>query len=86
VVVKPASLTPLTALRLGELALAAGLPDDVLQVVPGEGGVVGRRLVEHPDVGKIAFTGSTEVGQGIMAGCAAHVKRLTLIATDRSGM
>jgi len=78
VVLKPASLTPLTALRLGELALAAGLPEGVLQVVPGEGGVVGRRLVDHPDVGKIVFTGSTEVGQGIMAGCAAHVKRLTL--------
>jgi acyl-CoA reductase-like NAD-dependent aldehyde dehydrogenase len=78
VVLKPASLTPLTALRLGELALAAGLPERVLQVVPGEGSVVGRRLVDHPDVGKIVFTGSTEVGQGIMAGCAAHVKRLTL--------
>jgi acyl-CoA reductase-like NAD-dependent aldehyde dehydrogenase len=78
VVLKPASLTPLTALRVGELALAAGLPEGVLQVVPGEGGVVGQRLVDHRDVGKIVFTGSTEVGQGIMAGCAAHVKRLTL--------
>jgi acyl-CoA reductase-like NAD-dependent aldehyde dehydrogenase len=78
VVLKPASLTPLTALRLGELALAAGLPEGVLQVVPGQGSVVGRRLVDHPDVGKIVFTGSTDVGQGIMAGCAAHVKRLTL--------
>jgi acyl-CoA reductase-like NAD-dependent aldehyde dehydrogenase len=78
VVLKPASLTPLTALRLGDLALAAGLPEGVLQVVPGEGGVVGRRLVDHPEVGKIVFTGSTEVGQGVMAGCAAHVKRLTL--------
>jgi acyl-CoA reductase-like NAD-dependent aldehyde dehydrogenase len=78
VVLKPASLTPLTALRLGELALAAGLPEGVLQVVPGQGGVVGTRLVDHPDVGKIVFTGSTEVGQGIMAGCATHVKRLTL--------
>jgi phenylacetaldehyde dehydrogenase len=78
VVLKPASLTPLTALRLGELALAAGLPDGVLQVVPGQGGIVGQRLVDHPDVGKIVFTGSTEVGTGIMAGCAAHVKRLTL--------
>jgi len=78
VVLKPASLTPLTALRLGELALAAGLPEAVLQVVPGEGSVVGQRLVDHSDVGKIVFTGSTEVGQGIMAGCAAHVKRLTL--------
>jgi acyl-CoA reductase-like NAD-dependent aldehyde dehydrogenase len=78
VVLKPASLTPLTALRLGELALAAGLPEGVLQVVPGQGSVVGRRLVDHPDVGKIVFTGSTDVGQGIMAGCADHVKRLTL--------
>jgi acyl-CoA reductase-like NAD-dependent aldehyde dehydrogenase len=78
VVLKPASLTPLTALRLGELALAAGLPEGVLQVVPGQGSVVGRRLVDHPDVGKIVFTGSTDVGQAIMAGCATHVKRLTL--------
>ncbi|HZM29224.1 MAG TPA: aldehyde dehydrogenase family protein [Acidimicrobiales bacterium] len=78
VLVKPAALTPLTALRLGELALGAGLPEDVLQVVPGEGSVVGQRLVDHPDVGKIVFTGSTEVGRRIMAGCAEHVKRLTL--------
>jgi len=78
VLVKPAALTPLTALRLGELALEAGLPEDVLQVVPGEGSVVGQRLVDHPDVGKIVFTGSTEVGRRIMAGCAEHVKRLTL--------
>jgi acyl-CoA reductase-like NAD-dependent aldehyde dehydrogenase len=78
VVLKPAELTPLTALRLAELALAAGLPDDVFQVLPGKGSVVGRRLVDHPDVGKIVFTGSTEVGTGILASAAPHVKRVTL--------
>ena len=78
VVLKPAELTPLTALRLAELALAAGLPPDVFTVLPGEGPVVGRRLVEHPDVRKIVFTGSTRVGKEVMAGCAAQVKRVTL--------
>ncbi len=78
VVVKPAEMTPLTAIRIGELALAAGLPEHVLQVLPGKGSVVGQRLVDHPDVRKIVFTGSTEVGRQIMAGCARHVKRLTL--------
>src|ERR1700689_5444977 len=74
VVLKPAELTPLTALRLAELALAAGLPEHVFQVLPGPGRVIGQRLVDHPDVAKIVFTGSTEVGKRIMAGCAAHVK------------
>lgn len=78
VLLKPARLTPLTALRLGELALDAGLPEGVFQVVSGEGPVVGERFVRHPDVGKICFTGSTEVGKEIMAGCAAGLKRLTL--------
>jgi acyl-CoA reductase-like NAD-dependent aldehyde dehydrogenase len=78
VVLKPAELTPLTAMRLAELALEAGLPEDVLTVLPGKGSVVGQRLVEHPDVRKIVFTGSTEVGKGVMAGCAAQVKRVTL--------
>jgi acyl-CoA reductase-like NAD-dependent aldehyde dehydrogenase len=78
VVLKPAELTPLTAVRLGQLALDAGLPEGVLTVLPGKGSVVGERLVEHPDVAKIVFTGSTEVGKRIMAGCARHVKRLTL--------
>ncbi len=78
VVLKPAELTPLTALRLGELALAAGLPEDVFTVLPGKGSVVGQRLVEHPEVRKIVFTGSTEVGKGVMAGCADRVKRVTL--------
>jgi len=78
VVVKPAEYTPLTALRLAELALAAGIPAGVLQVLPGEGAVVGHRLVEHPDVRKIVFTGSTAVGKAVMAGCAAQVKRVTL--------
>src|SRR6187397_460731 len=71
VVLKPAELTPLTAVRLGALALEAGLPEGVLNVVAGPGSVCGRRLVEHPDVAKIAFTGSTEVGRGIAAGAAA---------------
>jgi acyl-CoA reductase-like NAD-dependent aldehyde dehydrogenase len=78
VVLKPAELTPLTALRLAELARQAGLPDDVFQVLPGKGSVVGQRFVEHPAVRKIVFTGSTEVGRQIMAGCADQVKRLTL--------
>jgi acyl-CoA reductase-like NAD-dependent aldehyde dehydrogenase len=78
VVLKPAELTPLTAMRLAELALDAGLPRDVLTVLPGRGSVVGQRLVEHPDVRKIVFTGSTAVGKGVMAGCAQRVKRVTL--------
>ena len=78
VVLKPAELTPLTALRLGQLALEAGLPEGVLTVVPGSGSVVGERFVTHPDVRKICFTGSTAVGQGIMRGAADQVKRVTL--------
>jgi acyl-CoA reductase-like NAD-dependent aldehyde dehydrogenase len=78
VVLKPAELTPLTAIRLGELAREAGIPEDVFQVVPGKGSVVGQRFVENPLVRKVVFTGSTEVGRGIMAGCAAQVKRVTL--------
>ena len=78
VVLKPAELTPLSALRLAELALEAGIPEGVVNVVPGKGSVVGQRLVEHPDVAKIGFTGSTEVGRGVMAGAAATIKRVTL--------
>ena len=78
VVLKPAELTPLTAIRLGELALEAGLPEGVLTVVPGKGSVVGERFVTHPDVRKVCFTGSTGVGKRIMAGCADQVKRVTL--------
>ncbi len=78
VVLKPAELTPLTALELERIALEAGLPDGVLNVVAGPGSVCGSRLVEHPDVAKIAFTGSTEVGRGIAAGAAATIKRVTL--------
>ncbi|GAA3414272.1 aldehyde dehydrogenase family protein [Streptosporangium vulgare] len=78
VIVKPAEWTPLTALRVAELALAAGLPEGVFQVLPGAGEVAGARLVEHPGVAKIVFTGSTEVGKEIAATCAGQVKRLTL--------
>jgi len=78
VVLKPAELTPLSALRLAELALEAGIPEGVLNVVVGKGSVVGRRLIEHPDVAKIGFTGSTEVGQQVMRGAAATIKRVTL--------
>jgi acyl-CoA reductase-like NAD-dependent aldehyde dehydrogenase len=78
VVLKPAELTPLSALRLGELALEAGIPEGVLNVLPGKGSVVGTRLVEHPDVAKIGFTGSTEVGQAVMRGAAGTIKRVTL--------
>jgi acyl-CoA reductase-like NAD-dependent aldehyde dehydrogenase len=78
VVVKPAELTPLTAIRIGELARDAGLPEGVLTVIPGKGSVVGERFVTHPLVRKVCFTGSTEVGKRIMAGCAEQVKRCTL--------
>ena len=78
VVLKPAELTPLSALRLAELALKAGIPEGVVNVVVGKGSVVGRRLVEDPDVAKIGFTGSTEVGRGVMQGAATTIKRVTL--------
>jgi acyl-CoA reductase-like NAD-dependent aldehyde dehydrogenase len=78
VVLKPAEVTPLTALRLGELALEAGLPEGVFTVLPGKGSVVGQRFVTHPAVRKVCFTGSTEVGKQIMTGCADQVKRVTL--------
>ncbi len=78
IVVKPAELTPLTALRLQGLALDAGIPEGVLQVVTGRGPVVGARLVEHPEVAKVAFTGSTDVGRQIMAKAAGTIKRVTL--------
>ena len=78
VVVKPADLTPLTALRIAELCHEAGIPEHVFQVLPGAGSVVGWRFVTHEAVGKVCFTGSTEVGKRIMAGCADQVKRVTL--------
>jgi acyl-CoA reductase-like NAD-dependent aldehyde dehydrogenase len=78
VLIKPAETTPLTALRLAELALAAGLPEDLLQVLPGAGPVAGEALVDHPGVAKVVFTGSTATGRRVMARCAARVKRLTL--------
>ncbi len=78
VVIKPSELTPLTTVRLGELALEAGLPEHVLNVVVGTGREVGWRLVENPLVRKIGFTGSTAVGKRIMAGAADQVKRVTL--------
>ncbi|OEJ96978.1 aldehyde dehydrogenase family protein [Streptomyces thermolilacinus] len=78
VLLKPAETTPLTALRLAELALDAGLPEHLFQVLPGEGAVAGAALVEHPGVAKIVFTGSVRVGKGVMARCADRVKRVTL--------
>jgi acyl-CoA reductase-like NAD-dependent aldehyde dehydrogenase len=78
VVLKPAELTPLTAIRLGELALEAGIPEGVFTVLPGRGSVVGQRFVTHRAVRKVCFTGSTAVGKAIMAGCADQVKRVTL--------
>jgi betaine-aldehyde dehydrogenase len=78
VVLKPAELTPLSALRLGELVLEAGFPEGVVNVVAGPGRIVGRRLVEHPAVAKIGFTGSTEVGRTVMQGAAGTIKRVTL--------
>ncbi|MCT9092185.1 aldehyde dehydrogenase family protein [Streptomyces sp. ASQP_92] len=78
VILKPAETTPLTALRLAELALEAGLPEGLFQVLPGAGDIAGNALVEHPGVAKIVFTGSTRVGKQIMAACADRVKRVTL--------
>ncbi|MFE2043923.1 aldehyde dehydrogenase family protein [Streptomyces sp. NPDC059477] len=78
VILKPAETTPLTALRLAELALAAGLPEGLFQVLPGHGPVAGNALVEHPGVAKIVFTGSTAVGRHVLAKGSAHLKRVTL--------
>ncbi len=78
VVLKPAELTPLSAMRLGELCLEAGIPEGVVNVLVGKGSVVGQRLIEHPDVAKIAFTGSTEVGRLVMQGASGTIKRVTL--------
>ncbi|WP_371679342.1 aldehyde dehydrogenase [Streptomyces sp. NBC_01276] len=78
VILKPAETTPLTALRLAELALEAGIPEHLFQVLPGHGAVAGDALVEHPGVAKIVFTGSTRVGKQIMSKCADRVKRITL--------
>lgn len=78
VVLKPAEWTPLTSIRLAELGRESGLPEHLFQVLPGKGSVVGERFVTHPGVGKIVFTGSTEVGKRIMAGCAEQVTRVTL--------
>jgi len=77
-VMKPAEITPLSALRIGELALEAGLPAGVLNILPGPGRTVGQRLVEHPDVDKVTFTGSPSVGRGILRGAAGNFKRVTL--------
>ncbi|MES2092937.1 MAG: aldehyde dehydrogenase family protein [Actinomycetota bacterium] len=78
VLLKPAEWTPLTAIRLGELAREAGLPPGLFQVLPGKGSVIGQRFVTHPDVRKVVFTGSTAVGKQVMAGCADQVKAVTL--------
>lgn len=78
VVLKPAEWTPLTSIRLGELALQAGLPEGLFQVLPGRGSVVGNRFITNPDVRKVVFTGSTEVGKQIMRGAADQIKRVTL--------
>jgi betaine-aldehyde dehydrogenase len=78
VVLKPAEWTPLTAIRIAELGVESGLPAGLFQVLPGRGSVVGERFVTHESVRKIVFTGSTEVGKGVMAGCAEQVKAVTL--------
>ena len=78
VVLKPAELTPLTALEFERIAIEAGIPEGVVNVVVGPGSEVGQRLTEHPDVAKVAFTGSTGVGKKIMAGAAGTIKRVTL--------
>ena len=78
VVLKPAEWTPLSSIRLGQLALESGLPEGLFQVIPGRGSVVGNRFITNPDVRKVVFTGSTEVGKQIMKGAADQVKRVTL--------
>jgi acyl-CoA reductase-like NAD-dependent aldehyde dehydrogenase len=78
VVLKPAEWTPLSSIRIGELALEAGLPEGLFQVIPGKGSVVGDRFLTHPKVGKVVFTGSTEVGKQVMRKAADQVKRVTL--------
>ncbi|AQT80754.1 aldehyde dehydrogenase [Mycolicibacterium litorale] len=78
VLLKPAEWTPLTSMRLGQLALGAGLPEGLFQVLPGKGSVVGERFISHPGIRKLVFTGSTEVGTKVMAGAAAQIKRVTL--------
>jgi acyl-CoA reductase-like NAD-dependent aldehyde dehydrogenase len=78
VLVKPAEWTPLTTVRLAELALEAGLPEGLLQALPGRGPVVGRAMVDHPGIGKIVFTGSTATGAQVMVGAAARIKQVTL--------
>ncbi|HEV2091970.1 MAG TPA: aldehyde dehydrogenase family protein [Rubrobacter sp.] len=78
IVLKPAELTPLTALEFERIAREAGIPEGVVNVLVGPGSVVGQRLVEHEDVAKVAFTGSTAVGRGIMAGASGTIKRVTL--------
>src|SRR3989449_1603801 len=85
VVLKPAELTPLSALRLAELILESGLPEGVVNIVVGPGRIVGQRLVEHPDVAKIGFTGSTEIGRGVMQGAAGGVKRGTPQLRGKTG-
>src|SRR5436309_15786154 len=84
VVLKPAELTPLSALRLGELALEADIPQGVINVLAGPGRVVGQRLVEHPDVAKIGFTGSSVVGRSVMQAAAGTIKRVTLELAGKS--
>ena len=77
-ILKPASLTPMTALRLGELALEAGIPPGVLNVVTGPGGTVGASIAAHPGIGKVAFTGETTTGQEIMRLASSNVKKISL--------
>ena len=85
VVLKPAEVTPLTAMRLAELALEAGIPEGVFNVITGKGSVVGNRFVEHPLVRKLVFTGSTDVGKQIMRGAADQVKPVTLELGGNAG-
>lgn len=77
-VIKPAELTPMSTLRLAELALGAGIPEGVINVVTGPGSIAGQRIVEHPGVAKVSFTGSTEVGMSVMRSAASTLKRVSL--------
>jgi aldehyde dehydrogenase (NAD+) len=84
VVMKPAELTPMTALRVGELMTEVGFPPGVVNIVPGYGPTAGTRIVEHPDIAKVSFTGSTNVGRSIVTGSAGNLKRVHLELAARA--
>src|SRR5690606_28400442 len=78
VVIKPSEITPLTSLRIGELVKQVGIPDGVVNIVPGFGQTAGQRIADHPDIGKISFTGSTGVGRSVVRASAGNLKKVQL--------